>query len=294
MTHTRPPHPSERLLTDFPDQVPRYMQDNEDIHGHYRAFYSYKENWISLFHLHNESVNVWNHLIGGFISIVLGLCSLYGITIRTLNLADPMDRIMILLHCLASAFTFFTSGLYHLHLSHSYEAYNWWGCWDYAGISAQIGGATVALLYYLFYCETGLRTMWATLVLCFSSVGVIGPYFSFWPTAKFRPIRSAIYVASAVVSGGPVFHFLWLHGWSALPKNGAVELMGLSLSCYLIGVVFYVSRFPESVWPGKFDLWFASHQIWHSLVVAAVFFHFHVVFGLIEWRHERGVCESQS
>ena len=43
-------------------------------------------------------------------------------------------------------------------------------------------------------------------------------------------------------------------------------LMGL---LYGIGVSFFITRFPECVWPGKFDLLFHSHQIFHIFVVAA-------------------------
>lgn len=37
---------------------------------------------------------------------------------------------------------------------------------------------------------------------------------------------------------------------------------------YGIGFAFYLSKFPESRWPGKFDIWFHSHQWWHVFVVS--------------------------
>ena len=38
---------------------------------------------------------------------------------------------------------------------------------------------------------------------------------------------------------------------------------------YIFGATFYATRFPECKWPGRFDLVFQSHQIFHVMVVVA-------------------------
>ena len=40
-----------------------------------------------------------------------------------------------------------------------------------------------------------------------------------------------------------------------------------SFACYAVGVSFYSSQAPESLFPGRFHLFFASHQLWHVCVV---------------------------
>jgi adiponectin receptor len=52
-------------------------------------------------------------------------------------------------------------------------------------------------------------------------------------------------------------------------ENGQMHLLLLMGLLYGIGVSFFITRFPECVWPGKFDLLFHSHQIFHIFVVAA-------------------------
>jgi len=42
------------------------------------------------------------------------------------------------------------------------------------------------------------------------------------------------------------------------------------LGFYALGFFFYRSRFPECRWPGRFDIWFHSHQLWHLCVVLAI------------------------
>ncbi|GKC16771.1 heptahelical transmembrane protein 1-like protein [Tanacetum coccineum] len=46
------------------DELPEYMKDNEFILNYYRADWPLKQAFFSLFHWHNETLNVWTHLIG--------------------------------------------------------------------------------------------------------------------------------------------------------------------------------------------------------------------------------------
>ena len=52
-------------------------------------------------------------------------------------------------------------------------------------------------------------------------------------------------------------------------ESGQMHLLLLMGLLYGIGVTFFITRFPECIWPGKFDLLFHSHQIFHIFVVAA-------------------------
>ncbi|KAJ7525108.1 hypothetical protein O6H91_17G036600 [Diphasiastrum complanatum] len=63
-------------LVDY-EALPDYLQDNEYIVGHYRADWPLREAFLSIFSLHNETVNIWTHLIGFF--LFLGL-TVYTVT----------------------------------------------------------------------------------------------------------------------------------------------------------------------------------------------------------------------
>jgi len=53
----------KQKLKNFQD-LPDFLRDNEFIISGYRHRWSMKETVVSLFQLHNETFNVWTHLLG--------------------------------------------------------------------------------------------------------------------------------------------------------------------------------------------------------------------------------------
>ena len=61
------------------------------------------------------------------------------------------------------------------------------------------------------------------------------------------------------------------------------------MSCRLqAGASMYARRWPECRFPGKFDLVFSSHQLFHICVVVAATIHYKAVFQLLAWRDATG------
>ncbi|KAK9135306.1 hypothetical protein Syun_014636 [Stephania yunnanensis] len=51
--------------------LPGYLKDNEYILGYYRSEWPLKHIFLSIFTIHNETLNVWTHLIGFFLFLAL-------------------------------------------------------------------------------------------------------------------------------------------------------------------------------------------------------------------------------
>ncbi|XP_027065474.1 heptahelical transmembrane protein 2-like isoform X2 [Coffea arabica] len=58
------------------ESLPDYMQDNEFIRDHYRCEWPLKYVVLSVFSVHNETLNIWTHLVGFAIFLCLTAVSL--------------------------------------------------------------------------------------------------------------------------------------------------------------------------------------------------------------------------
>mmetsp|Transcript_66134 Transcript_66134/g.213847 ORF Transcript_66134/g.213847 Transcript_66134/m.213847 type:complete len:128 (-) Transcript_66134:38-421(-) len=78
----------------------------------------------------------------------------------------------------------------------------------------------------------------------------------------------------------PAAHWVWISD----PMNVAVALPYLMAMfvCYGFGACFYIAKWPERRWPGRFDLIGHSHQVWHVFVLLAALSWVHGSFAMLE------------
>lgn len=56
------------------DHAPDWLKDNEFLLYGYRVDYNRKRDLFkSLFSLHNETMNIWTHLVGGIVFVILAV-----------------------------------------------------------------------------------------------------------------------------------------------------------------------------------------------------------------------------
>ncbi|KAL6539633.1 hypothetical protein OROHE_011404 [Orobanche hederae] len=65
----------ERRLVRY-DDLPEYLKDNEFITDYYRCEWPLRDVILSVFSLHNETLNIWTHLVGFLIFLGLTVMSL--------------------------------------------------------------------------------------------------------------------------------------------------------------------------------------------------------------------------
>ncbi|VDM70088.1 unnamed protein product [Strongylus vulgaris] len=64
-------------------------------------------------------------------------------------------------------------------------------------------------------------------------------------------------------------------------------------SMYIFGAAIYATRIPERWFPGRCDLWFQSHQLFHTFVVIAAFIHFHAITEMTMKNLMEGSCPER-
>ena len=150
-----------------------------------------------------------------------------------------------------------------------------------------IGGSFLPPIYYGFYCDAGLRTLYLTLIITLSLLScIVGIYSGLWPSARNKFVRVVSYSANALFAIFPCGHLVIRCALGQPVSVTALLYIAGMLALYSLGSVIYFYQFPERIWPGRFDLVFSSHQLWHLIVFAAAFLHYFCAVGHFHWRAE--------
>lgn len=147
------------------DELEDWRRDNAFILGGYRrTSNSYAASLASLLHLHNESVNIWSHLLGAIGFTATGAYFLQAV-VRP-RVAEAYGGDVLAFACFfAGAFLCLgMSATFHALSNHSPAVAKWGNKLDYTGIVFLIVGSYVPALYYGFRCHPALLELYLSMV----------------------------------------------------------------------------------------------------------------------------------
>ncbi|KAL7934241.1 mPR-like GPCR protein [Trichoderma chlorosporum] len=284
----RGPKTTRRLLT--AGEVPSWYAHNSYVHTGYRPVTnSAKSCFESLGYLHNESLNIYTHLVPAGVAVVANY-ALHVYFGTHYPKASWRDQLVFHIYLSTSVICYGVSSMYHLLLCHSETWASLWVRMDYVSIVFQILGSFISGIYIGFYCEPNLQKLyWAmigTLGLV-TGVVVISPRLQ---SAKWRMLRLSTFVATGFSAFAPIIHAATIFPYDQLDKQAGLRYYYIEGVSILAGVVFYVTHFPESRIPERFDLVGASHQIFHSFVVLGGAIHLYGIFSAFDWNYKNPRC----
>ncbi|XP_027356938.1 heptahelical transmembrane protein 4-like [Abrus precatorius] len=366
------------------NSLPAYLRDNEFILDYYRAEWPLKQIFLSIFSIHNETLNVWTHLIGFFLflfltiytavrapvvvdfdsiqhlSEIIGKADLNKIHLELLKCLPSLPNmpdlvkfknelsaslysfdyssfsgwtfVQLLTNCLPEQFSLVSSCSSHQLLELRYDTVNVvvspfmvqpitrWPFYaflggamfcllassachllachsqrlsyimlriDYAGIAALIATSFYPPVYYSFMCNPFFCFLYLGFITLMGIATIIFSLLPFFQKSEFRKYRASLFFLMGFSGVAPIIHKLILHKHQpeALQTTGYEILMGV---LYGLGALIYVTRIPERWMPGKFDIAGHSHQLFHILVVAGAYTHYHDGLIYLRWRDFQG------
>lgn len=150
--------PEAQEVTVAWQEISDWQLDNKYILSGYRPEKpNYLEILSSLTFLHNETCNVYTHLVGAVLlpSVATGFLR-YLAEPQYLNVSFQDYAIFRMFFCCAEI-CLILSTIYHLLQPHSHHVEQFWHGMDLLGIVIMTVGTISSGVYYVFFCEAGLQ-----------------------------------------------------------------------------------------------------------------------------------------
>jgi len=247
------------------------------IYKDYRVGLTFSDCCQSVFHWHNETLNIWTRLCGVFIFILL-----LPVTLFTWDGHDHIELILCLIYVLSAIFMLGSSVTMHTFSCMSLYALNLTAKIDHTGIGVQILGSYGIIGYCSMKCYPEVLTMHVWLAVFSTLVVIYLVLFTNIVSGNGRENRRLIlFIGYAISLTGGLPHSVYIHGWTGVaPVYWRIAFM---CAIYIGGAVIYFFQIPERWFPGKWND-FSSHTIWHCFVLVAALYHYVTCYVLVHYR----------
>ncbi|XP_049458065.1 progestin and adipoQ receptor family member VII, a isoform X3 [Epinephelus fuscoguttatus] len=274
-----------RMLTEAAPSMPGTVRDI-DVPYYFRERYigtGYRpldQNWryyfLSLFQSHNETINVWTHLLA-FLFFLARL----GQLAKTIDFVNDPHSWPLLILILSSLTYSACSVIAHLLGGKSELCHYTFFYLDYVGVAQYQYGSAVVHFYYavdegLHRYMHGIFMPTAAILSCLSCLGCCyGKYCS----RSVPPLgRKAFQVMPSALA------FIWdstpvaerLMSWSTASDDPALIYHFGQVAFFISCTLFFTFPLLERCFPGRCDFVGQSHQVFHVLLTCCTLCQIHV------------------
>lgn len=235
-------------LTVLWNDIPTWMRDNHYITSGYRPqSNSYHRSLASLGHLHNETANIYSHLLGAVLAAVAAV-TLYT-TLRPRYAHATRDDVAVFACFFAGATACLgMSATFHTLLNHSERVAKSGQRLDHIGIVVLIWGSFVPSIYYGFSAEPGLVRLYWTMITTIGAGTLLAVLHPKFRSPEWRPLRAGMFVAMGLSAAFPVFHGWKLYGLAQLDRQIGLSWMVLQGVLYIAGAGIYAVSGMHEFW----------------------------------------------
>ncbi|CAJ1049954.1 membrane progestin receptor beta-like [Xyrichtys novacula] len=268
----------DRLLPSLPPtvrdvDVPSLFRERFILSGYRPVGLSWRSYVLSLFQIHNETLNAWSHLLAA-------VCVVMRFTVFTVlrggGFSVDVSSLPLVLYVFSAVAYLSCSAVAHLLQSRSEEAHYSLFFLDYVGVAVYQYGCALALSLYssditwtqsmlgqVFLPAAAFLAWLSCAACCYAKLRFRRPYPLYRKLLQVAPLSVAY-----LLDMSPVAQRLIYNRWTS---NPALQLHFLQVVLFLLSAFFFSCPVPERFYPGYFDIVGHSHQLFHVLLSLCTF-----------------------
>jgi predicted membrane channel-forming protein YqfA (hemolysin III family) len=263
------------------DDVPPLFIEPFILRGYRPIHKAWSFYWQSLFHKHNETINVWSHLIG-----ILYMGYLFYYYNHRLDFLGNSHSWPFAVSLCTAVIMFMSSALAHLLHSKSEKAHRTCFAIDYVGVSLHGFGSGFLHIYYSapqwYYNRIEYEYVFVLLLLaicacflnCFAQYYFQRPYPPIKRVCQFLPC-GILWVYSVIPLIVRVFPLRYPLDPSAMCHIGQMLF-------FILGASLFAFDAPQRFCPGTLDFIGQGHQLFHLCIYFVTICQMHGVY----WDYE--------
>lgn len=279
-------------------ELEEWQQDNHYIlSGYVKETSSYWSCLKSLTYIHNETGNIYSHLVPSVLVAVLVGDFIYWEVERINYDLSLWEKLNFIQFGFAATFCLALSALFHLFKSHSHSVCRLGNQCDYLGIIIMITGSLISIMLFAFHDVPKWRNFYVSLFICLGGICTVITFNKSFSTPQYRPFRSIMFILFGLSGTLPVLTAVSLYGLQSASDRSKAGWLVAEGVFYILGASLYAMRIPERFYhkesdklldhpvSGKFDYFGHSHQLFHLMVVIAAFCHWKALVGCYHYLH---------
>uniref|UniRef100_A0A182N1D6 Progestin and adipoQ receptor family member III n=1 Tax=Anopheles dirus TaxID=7168 RepID=A0A182N1D6_9DIPT len=264
------------------DDAPEHLRFNPFIRTGYRTYLSARLCLESMFWWTNETVNIWSHILGLCVFLILAYYDTAMLQIQ----ANTVDKVIVGMLLFSFQLCMIFSSIYHTFSCHSADSYDRLLAFDLFGIALSLLAIFMSGIYYAFWCNQPLRDFY---MITIAVIFVAAMALQIPQLNVHSNVKMLAFVAWAAYGVVPTLHWYFVMGGieSTMVK---IFIPRVAVMYALSGFAFliYVTKIPERWCVGWFDCIGHSHNLWHLIVLAALCYWHNSGMKYVEFRMTHG------
>lgn len=248
-------------------EIPIWTKNRYIVSG-YRKSSSNKLGYIiSIFKIHNETINIWTHFIG----------LLYFLYNLILNVNE---NIALVLYEIVCVICFGISTIYHTYMPYSQKNYMLLLKLDLISIILNIVTSNILIYHYWFWCYDDIKKVYNIISLLYLGIGFV-------ILLNVDIIKQYNYILAyySLYNFGIVISYYHIYIISYGNVNEIIKYNFIKpLQYFGIGFIIYTTKMPERSISQYFDIYGSSHQLWHIFSFTGSYYYHEEIIKNINYR----------